>query len=98
MYLEWRGEWELPPLNGIARGYLLQNDGNIMCSEGCDYARYLCYWNLDVCSGLLSDRPKKEEAAAALRLIRNTFKTFCFARSEERRVGKECRSRWAPYH
>ena len=21
-----------------------------------------------------------------------------FARSEERRVGKECRSRWAPYH
>src|SRR5256885_16323551 len=23
---------------------------------------------------------------------------FTFARSEERRVGKECRSRWAPYH
>ena len=26
---------------------------------------------------------------------------FCFARtgrSEERRVGKECRSRWSPYH
>ena len=22
----------------------------------------------------------------------------CFARSEERRVGKECRSRWSPYH
>ena len=21
-----------------------------------------------------------------------------FARSEERRVGKECRSRWSPYH
>ena len=27
--------------------------------------------------------------------------TFCpmqCARSEERRVGKECRSRWSPYH
>ena len=23
---------------------------------------------------------------------------FFFARSEERRVGKECRSRWSPYH
>ena len=24
---------------------------------------------------------------------------FClFTRSEERRVGKECRSRWSPYH
>ena len=23
---------------------------------------------------------------------------FCIGRSEERRVGKECRSRWSPYH
>ena len=23
---------------------------------------------------------------------------FCVIRSEERRVGKECRSRWSPYH
>ena len=23
---------------------------------------------------------------------------FCVLRSEERRVGKECRSRWSPYH
>ena len=25
-------------------------------------------------------------------------KTFADMRSEERRVGKECRSRWSPYH
>ena len=25
-------------------------------------------------------------------------KTDCKRRSEERRVGKECRSRWSPYH
>ena len=24
--------------------------------------------------------------------------SFTFSRSEERRVGKECRSRWSPYH
>ena len=23
---------------------------------------------------------------------------MCIERSEERRVGKECRSRWSPYH
>ena len=26
------------------------------------------------------------------------FFTDALARSEERRVGKECRSRWSPYH
>ena len=28
----------------------------------------------------------------------NDFKTYLQSRSEERRVGKECRSRWSPYH
>ena len=28
----------------------------------------------------------------------NTIKQFDVTRSEERRVGKECRSRWSPYH
>src|SRR2546429_7488982 len=29
----------------------------------------------------------------------NTFEPMeIYARSEERRVGKECRSRWSPYH
>ena len=26
------------------------------------------------------------------------FSFYLFVRSEERRVGKECRSRWSPYH
>ena len=33
-----------------------------------------------------------EEAAAA------GITDMIFIRSEERRVGKECRSRWSPYH
>ena len=28
----------------------------------------------------------------------DNFLTTGFLRSEERRVGKECRSRWSPYH
>ena len=30
--------------------------------------------------------------------IRALFKEMRRPRSEERRVGKECRSRWSPYH
>ena len=29
---------------------------------------------------------------------RDSFDTSSISRSEERRVGKECRSRWSPYH
>ena len=38
--------------------------------------------------------PPKE---VALRVMEAACK-FYDARSEERRVGKECRSRWSPYH
>src|SRR2546425_11950149 len=30
--------------------------------------------------------------------LRSPFATTVWDRSEERRVGKECRSRWSPYH
>src|SRR5215813_15305062 len=49
-------------------------------------------WSSDVCSSDLS-------------MSRAVKPTWCWAatgggidRSEERRVGKECRSRWSPYH
>src|SRR3989449_11108661 len=32
------------------------------------------------------------------RCLRMTGRTARVTRSEERRVGKECRSRWSPYH
>ena len=50
----------------------------------------------------------QEEFAAELATIRGRVDTLeadvaeleanQFSRSEERRVGKECRSRWSPYH
>ena len=30
--------------------------------------------------------------------LARSFKAWVWTRSEERRVGKECRSRWSPYH
>ena len=36
--------------------------------------------------------------AELIKVEENTATIFLDDRSEERRVGKECRSRWSPYH
>ena len=41
----------------------------------------------------MKDRLTKEEVLHVANLAR-----ISLTRSEERRVGKECRSRWSPYH
>jgi hypothetical protein len=73
MYLDWRGEWRLPPLNGFASAPLLTEDGTINSTEGYDTASGM--W----CENVPNVVATREDATAALRLIRETFKTFCFA-------------------
>src|SRR2546426_1887828 len=58
-------------------------------------------WSSDVCSSDLGDVYHWGALMAAalftsipLAIVYNLF----IDRSEERRVGKECRSRWSPYH
>ena len=51
---------------------------------------------VDIAS-LLSELDDRE-LALAFRLIPKDKAAEVFSRSEERRVGKECRSRWSPYH
>src|SRR6478735_10889142 len=54
-------------------------------------------WSSDVCSSDLtrpSRGPDRIRPPDRLELPTNTVA----GRSEERRVGKECRSRWSPYH
>src|SRR5256885_8291457 len=70
-------------------------------------------WSSDVCSSDLPFEAKRLGAAmVSANLARHLQETFadkpanwkplvyCWrgGRSEERRVGKECRSRWSPYH
>ena len=43
--------------------------------------------------GIRINRSEEQVAREAVRQIRKKMD-----RSEERRVGKECRSRWSPYH
>ena len=41
---------------------------------------------------------KNEHTENALEINKEEFIKTIKSRSEERRVGKECRSRWSPYH
>ena len=82
MYLDWRGEWQLPPLNGIASAPLLQDDGTINSTQGYDLATGMWCEDVPDLTGLVPAKPSMDDAAASLRLIRETFKTFCFADAE----------------
>src|SRR3712207_8306261 len=77
------------------------------------HTRYWRDWSSDVCSsdlracklaGASSREPEclaggEEECSGWLLVARNEVEREREeARSEERRVGKECRSRWSPYH
>src|SRR3989454_12719557 len=41
---------------------------------------------------------EKNRLSAAAKPVRKSLRAHISWRSEERRVGKECRSRWSPYH
>jgi hypothetical protein len=82
MYLDWRGEWQLPPLNGIASAPMLDKDGTIHSAQGYDQVSGMWRENVPDLAILIPERPIKEDAVTALQLIRETFKTFCFADAE----------------
>ena len=69
------------------------------------YEIYQCDWSSDVCSSdLLTLAANKVVIGHPAALSGKYAKAGAQAvggieaRSEERRVGKECRSRWSPYH
>ena len=43
-------------------------------------------------------RPKSWNDYIGQEKVKTNLRVIIEARSEERRVGKECRSRWSPYH
>ena len=54
--------------------------------------------HVEVCSKCHSFYTGQQKAAAARGRIDKFNRKYGINRSEERRVGKECRSRWSPYH
>src|SRR5690349_23930590 len=65
------------------------------------HTRSLRDWSSDVCSsdlGGLRVVEKRADRITRRQLVDALARRQLQQRSEERRVGKECRSRWAPYH
>jgi hypothetical protein len=82
MYLGWKGEWRLPPLNGITTAPLLSEDGSIRTTSGYDAAMGLWCEKAPDVGDLVPPRPSRSQAEAALATVRDAFKTFCFADAE----------------
>src|SRR5207302_7047844 len=66
------------------------------------HTRFSRDWSSDVCSSDLGPQPRLRDRSDRRR-PRNALHHAArlppgSPRSEERRVGKECRSRWSPYH
>ena len=47
---------------------------------------------------LLTEKQTNKELVQEFQLEKEDLENEYTRRSEERRVGKECRSRWSPYH
>ena len=69
------------------------------------YEIYQCDWSSDVCSSDLNvacpistGRMISIFCLSLIQIPSIKLIAIDLARSEERRVGKECRSRWSPYH
>src|SRR5215475_2071132 len=64
------------------------------------HTRFSRDWSSDVCSSDLADGIALGSAEEPRRggAVSQAARPARSARSEERRVGKECRSRWSPYH
>ena len=73
----------------------------ILALIGVNIAGQVCSKLQDYACAKLEIRAGYELGRLAFDTLSNqsmTFHTNRFGRSEERRVGKECRSRWSPYH
>src|SRR5215204_6340809 len=84
---------------GALRGALHRGPRVFFFSSRRPHTSSLCDWSSDVCSSDLL--AIEQEWKAQPRLWGHSLHPMCSylaRRSEERRVGKECRSRWSPYH
>src|SRR6266513_3857991 len=75
----------------------ISTDEIFFCASGRRHTRSKRDWSSDVCSSDLTRGCSASRSAPRARCSTACCLPSC-RRSEERRVGKECRSRWSPYH
>src|SRR3712207_8781172 len=97
---------DIPPL------IMVRVTQNFFFSSRRRHTRYWRDWSSDVCSSDLTEPPPSVTSPwrrrgrtagrwtlrVVVALTGALVAVLLFGRSEERRVGKECRSRWSPYH
>ena len=76
---------------GSGKTYLVCALGHTACMKGYRVK----YYRL---SRLLLELSQTKADGSYIKALQSIAKLDCLIRSEERRVGKECRSRWSPYH
>jgi hypothetical protein len=78
MYQDYH-DWGLSQLNGITSAPLLGEDGSIRTARGYDAASGMWCENMPDVAGLVRPKPDKDDAAKALTIVREAFRTFPFA-------------------
>jgi hypothetical protein len=87
MYLNWKGEWRLPPLNGFTTTPILDNEGSIRTATGYDAETGLWCENIPDIAARVPLKLTIDQANAALLVLRRFFSTFCFADAKTVRSG-----------
>ena len=67
------------------------------CMRRCGYCDFNTYTAIDMGAGA-SRGNYANMVIREMAIVRDWQERHGIVRSEERRVGKECRSRWSPYH
>src|SRR5258706_3153784 len=99
---------------GDVRASLVPRDARFVCISPLEtfigffffssrrrHTRLVSDWSSDVCSSDLRVFARSLLVGGSVRRKAQDLSRAAFparSRSEERRVGKECRSRWSPYH
>ncbi len=71
---------------------MLNNNSFIIFLQKFEAKSYIHY------SVFANNRFDRDNFKVSFSAVQNITKVISIIRSEERRVGKECRSRWSPYH
>ena len=95
-----RSNQELVPLGGdTGKGGGYRGLSAFLGTEGWSHIlRVLALGSDTRKTNPLAGLKTSEANSRAVRNLASTCEAWAQARSEERRVGKECRSRWSPYH
>jgi hypothetical protein len=74
------GDWKLKPFHGITTTPILDDSGGVRVASGYDAATGTWCHNVPTLS--IPESPKQDEAEAALKQLRHTFRTFPWKDSE----------------